>query len=216
MMSLTNLKMKSFIALIMMSAIFSTSAAPNRQRRRLVLDFQNQIFRQHSQIKLKQEIKRQYPNFNFQKFDLVRAVLVAKSKRGYGQAYLKVGPFESRTETIDGNRYDFHSNNNYQRTIFTAPRPNDRGVWQIHMQGKIKVKRIVIVAKKKFQQRRQRYVTRQCQFMLQTRRGRNIRMFSAQAQGPAHTGVQAQACHKARRKCVSFKREFPFAQCSRL
>lgn len=214
MMSLKNLKMKSCIGLLMFAAAFSSSAAPAAQNRRLVLNFGNQIFRQQTQIKLKQEVKRQYPNFNFQKFDLVRAVLVAKSKKGYGQAYLKVGAYESRIETIDGNRFDFPSNANYQRTIFTAPQPNNRGVWQLFMKGHIKVKRIVLIAKRKHQQRRQ--VQRQCQFVLETVWGKDIRKFSAQAQGLFGSGVKAKACQKARRKCASFQREIPLTQCTKL
>jgi len=213
-MSFKNLKKKSCVGLMMFVAAFSNSAAPARQNRRLILDFGNQVFRQQTQIKLKQEVKKQHPNFNFQKFDLVRAVLVAKSKRGYGQAFLKVGSFESRMETIDGNRFDFRSNANYQRTIFAAPQPNDRGVWQLFMKGHIKVKRIVLVAKRKHPQRRQ--VQRQCRFVLETIWGKDIRKFSAQAQGFFGTGVQAKACHKARRKCTSFQKDIPLTRCTKL
>ncbi|MAX65890.1 MAG: hypothetical protein QF441_08425 [Bacteriovoracaceae bacterium] len=51
-----------------------------------------------------------------------------------------------------------------------------------------------------------RIVLRSCQANLRGPRGRLMRSFWANAQGPIRTGVKARACQKARRKCMDFKR----------
>ncbi len=203
--------MKTFMTLMMIVAALSIQARPGQQnRQRLTIDFHGQVFQGQSTIFLKKEIQKMHPRINFQKWDLKRVVLHAKSARGFGEAYLKVGRNESRIETIDGNRFDFRGPGNYHRVVFPAP-GQDQGKWQIHMQGRIKVDRVVVVAQKKAPRRPQ--VTRTCSVQFETIWGKNIKKFTAQETGPQGTGVQSKACTKAMRKCQKLQNEIPLTKC---
>ena len=204
--------MKSLIAAI---TIFTslTAFAQGGQKRRFEIPMHGKKFQGQSTIFLKQELKRQFPRLKIDRWDLKRVILVAKSKRGNGQAYLQVGRFDSRSEFIDGNRFDFQERGSFHRIPFEAPR-RDQGKWQIHMQGKIKVKKVVVVAKKN--QPRNPQVTKQCGYVLETIWGKDIKKFHAQASGPRGSGVQANACQKAKRKCLAFQNELPLTQCQKL
>ena len=75
--------------------------------RRFELDLnQHRVFRGENTIGLKRMLRDQY-GINSKRFDLRKVVLVAKSARGRGLAYLTVGDASSFEESIDGNRYDF-------------------------------------------------------------------------------------------------------------
>lgn len=197
-------------ALVMMMALTAQARPGRGENQRLEIDFGGQLFRGESTIFLKQEIQRKHPRINFNKWDLKRVVLVAKSARGFGEAYLQTGREQSRVETVDGNRSDFQSRGNYHRIPFPAP-GQDKGKWQIHMKGRIKVKKVIVVAQKK--QPRRPQVTRSCSVVLETVWGKDIKKFHAQAQGPRGTGVAAQACSKAMRKCQRLQNEIPLTQC---
>jgi hypothetical protein len=208
--------MKSCITVLMMALALTATvnARPNQQQqKRFELDFYGQVFQQQSKIFLKQEIKKIRPNFNPSKWDLKRVVLVAKSAAGFGQAYLQTGRDQSRVETVDGNRPDFRSNGNYHRVVFPAP-GQDQGNWQIHMQGRIKVKKVNLILVKK--QPRRPNVTRKCSYVLETVWGKDIRKFHAQAQGPKGSGVAAKACKKAYNKCNRLQNEIPLTKCNKL
>lgn len=204
--------MKTYLTFLMILIALGAQARPGHgQRERLTIDFHGQLFRGHSTIYLKQEIRKLHPRINFKKWDLKRVILHAKSARGYGEAYLQIGPQQSRIETIDGNGYDFRQPGNYHRVVFTSP-GNDPGKWQIHMQGRISVDKVVLVAKKKAPHRPQ--VTRQCSVQFETIWGKDIKRFTAQATGPRGTGVHAKACQKALRKCERLENEVPLTKCS--
>lgn len=203
--------MKTLITVMAIMMTLTAQARPGRDgNQRLEIDFHDQVFRGQSTIFLKQEIKRQHPRIKFDRWDLRRVVLVAKSARGFGEAYLQVGRRQSRIETVDGNRFDFQDRRNYHRIPFPAP-GQDRGNWQIHMNGRIKVNKVIVVAQRK--QPRRPQVTRKCSAVLETVWGKDIKKFHAEAQGPRGTGVQAQACQKAMRKCQALQSEVPLTQC---
>lgn len=203
--------MKTILAVLALMISLSAQARPgNNGQQRLEIDLGDQIFQNQSVIRLKQEIKKRHPRINFNNWDLKRVVLVAKSARGFGEASLKVGRRGSRIETVDGNRFDFRRRGHYHRVAFFAP-GSDRGKWQIHMQGRIKVKKVIVVAQRK-RSRRPR-VTRQCSAVLETFWGKDIEKFSAKAQGPRGSGVKAKACQKAMRRCQVFQNKLPITQC---
>lgn len=180
------------------------------QQQRLTLDFYGELFTQESTLFLKQEILRKHPRINFQNWDLKRVVLHAKSARGYGEAQLQIGRQDSRIETVDGNSYDFRQPGNYHKVVFTSP-GSDQGKWQLHMKGRIKVDKVVIIAQKKAPRRP--IVTRQCSVQFETIWGKDIKRFHAEATGPQGTGVAAQACEKALHKCEKLENEIPLTRC---
>ena len=186
----------------------SISAAP--QKKNIVLEFDHQQFKKQSVIKLKQEVKKVHPKLDLTKWNLKKAVLRAKSKQGKAEAYLKIGAFVSAVEAIDGNRFDFHSNRAYHPVTFQTFSDNDKGAWQIHTKGSIKVKQVKLILQKKVQD-----VTRKCSFQFETVWGKNIKRFTASATGPKGSGVQKQACQKAKNKCNHFKKEIPLTMCTK-
>jgi hypothetical protein len=114
--------MKTFITLLAVMMTLTAQARPGRgQNQRLEIDFGGQLFTGQSTIFLKREIQRKHSRINFNKWDLKRVVLVAKSARGFGEAYLQTGRQQSRIETVDGNRFDFQNRGNYHRIPFRAP-----------------------------------------------------------------------------------------------
>jgi hypothetical protein len=204
--------MKTFITLLTVVASLST-LAQRGQNRRFELPMSGKQFKGQNTIFLKQELKKQFPRLNVAKWDLKRVVLVAKSKKGQGKAYLQVGRFDSRVEFIDGNRHDFQDRGYFHRIPFEAPR-KDKGNWQIHLKGNVKVKKVVVVAQKNQPKRPQ--VTKQCGYVLETVWGKDIKKFYAKASGPKGSGVQASACQKAKKKCKAFQGEIPLTSCQKL
>lgn len=121
--------------------------------KRIQLNF-NSHYQGQSTIKLKQELKFQYPALNIQDLDLVSAQIIAKSKQGYGEATLLVGQAESYPTRIAGNPYDFQNPSHYtfdNKTIFN-PSYDSNGIWQIELRGNILVKGIVLTVKEKYTQ----------------------------------------------------------------
>lgn len=120
---------------------------------RYVLDFNDWHLQGQSTIALKQELQRRYGNLPFQRMDLQRVVLLAKSAYGGARATLVVGPQQSNPQIIPGNPRDFQNpaNYTYTRLRFNPPSGNDRGIWQLHINGNVKVRRVVVVAQMGYQ-----------------------------------------------------------------
>lgn len=148
-------------ALLLTLPVLSMQRNPNRghghhhQRmapKKYVLKFFGEQFKQQSTIKLKQELKQQYPAIQLQGSQVEQVKLVAKSKQGQGKATLQIGSFDSFQEIIGGYPQEFHdeAGYTYDKINFNLPRrTSKKGVWQIHLQGNIKVKRVVIFLKSK-------------------------------------------------------------------
>lgn len=126
------------------SVIVATTAA--EARRDLDINFNDQIFHNNGTIFLKQEINRQYPGVRLERADLVNVRLVAKSRMGQGTAALRVGPQTSRPVVVRGRPQDFNSSqpNTFDRIDFRNPSRNSAGVWQMELNGNIKVRRVVV------------------------------------------------------------------------
>ena len=122
------------------------------QMRKFVLRFNpNQVLRGEQKIFLKRELKRQH-GINSQNLKLKRVKLVAKTKHGNGTASLMVGGFNSYPVQVQGNPYDFHTNEHFTFDKVQIQNQNKRGqgAWQIHLRGKFKVKKVVLFIKAKF------------------------------------------------------------------
>lgn len=113
----------------------------------------NQQFRGQNVLKLKQLLKQQ--GVMPKNMQLVAVKLIAKSKQGRGKATLVVGQEQSYAQTIYGNPYDFHDDSQYtyEKMNLTNPSYDSQGKWQIKLQGNIKVKRVVLIVKKKMNNR---------------------------------------------------------------
>ncbi len=141
--------MKSMVVLL--SLLMSVGALAQRgmgDRERLVLEM-NDHLKGFNILKLKQELKYQYPGISPRNLELNAVKLVAKSKGGKGKATLIVGQNASRTQTIGGHPADFHHPSAYTFSKLRLQNPSydSKGKWQIELQGNIKIKRVVLIVK---------------------------------------------------------------------
>lgn len=134
----------------------------------------NQHLRGQNTLKLKQMLKMQQGHINLQNMKLVAVKLVAKSKKGKGQATLIVGQNSSYSENIGGSPQDFHYPEHYtfDKIKFSNPSQSTQGKIQIKLQGNIKVKKVVLIVKKK--QQRNRIQTIRIPMYDQHLRGQNV------------------------------------------
>ncbi len=121
-----------------------------QQNQRIQLHL-GQHYRGQNVIKLKQELRYQQPGMDIRNLELVAVRVVAKSKKGRGQATLLVGQSASYPETIGGNPLEFHVNAGYtfDKMRINNPGYDSLGKWQIELRGNIKVKKVVLIVKKK-------------------------------------------------------------------
>jgi hypothetical protein len=135
------LKIITLFAMLLSSAAFG---------QRIVLNMDDEHFTGRSVIHLKQEIRDHLgirPG-QLDDLELEEVTLIAKSRQGNGEGRLRIGQDETRWMDIDDGRGNFNDDDldSYDRIDFENPNSNNnsRGVWQIHLQGNIKVKRIVL------------------------------------------------------------------------
>lgn len=103
------------------------------------------LFTQDSAIFLKRELKDL--GYNLKNKKLRKVVLVAKSKRGHGQAELQIGQKMKPMKNIDSAQggFGFQSDRprSYNRIKWRA-QGQTKGAWRIHMRGRIKVKAVIV------------------------------------------------------------------------
>lgn len=118
-----------------------------RVRLELVLRDQEFISAQgQDTVPLKALINRQHGRIDLQNYDLKRVAVFAKSRAGQGQISLVTGQDISQAQRIAGNPRDYRVDGQYySRYVFTSPGLEARGVWQLKLQGNIKIDRIVVV-----------------------------------------------------------------------
>lgn len=138
--------MKSKLLLLAAATIFTCATADARQRT-LSLDYGDQQYQGNSVLHLKQDLRAAYPDIRINQSDLVRVQLVAKSRRGQGSAWLQVGNRQSQERRIGGSplRWNDRRRASFDTVAFNNPGLNSDGVWQIHLQGNIKVRQVVVV-----------------------------------------------------------------------
>lgn len=120
-----------------------------QQKRRLVIDFYGDHFRGNTVLNLTDEVAFQY-GINLKARDLKRVKLVAKSKRGRGQAKLIVNGRIAGSNRIDGYPGNFQSNASYtfyQTMLLNGHVGNSRRRSDVYLQlnGNIKVLKVIIV-----------------------------------------------------------------------
>ncbi|MEO0336424.1 MAG: hypothetical protein AAF202_08515, partial [Pseudomonadota bacterium] len=140
------------IALLSTITLAFTFNAGAQETRRFEIDMGDRVYRQDSTIALKRLIQRRHPNVNLNRWKLKRVRLVAKSRRGRGQAQLVVGNWRSFSERVDGRQVDWDWDRpaSFDRMVFhnDARRRDQDGRWQLQMRGNIKVRRVVIVGER--------------------------------------------------------------------
>lgn len=83
--------------------------------------------------------------------ELVRVVVVAKSRFGRGQMQLLVGNSISYPQTVYGQPAYYDYPGGYYRLFFDNPAgPFSEGVWQLKLQGLIRIERIVVITRNRF------------------------------------------------------------------
>lgn len=97
-------------------------------------------------IQLKLLLQQQH-NINPANFRFIGARLVAKSRQGQGTAQLVVGNWASYEQRVQGNPADYNrpGPGTFDRIDFGNDSGDDRGVWQIHLRGNIKTRKVVVV-----------------------------------------------------------------------
>lgn len=125
-----------------------------QQVQRFVLDVDQDIFMDGDVLRIKQMLNDQYPNRNFQNFDIKAVVLLAKAGRRGLDAQLVAGPnFKSRYQELPFmGRGSFREPGNFDRVRFRMPQNmGPRGRIQIHFSGagRGKIKQVVVRAVRK-------------------------------------------------------------------
>ena len=117
--------------------------------RRVRIPFGGELFAGENTLFLKRELRAM--GYNVRNAKLRKVVLVAKSRRGRGKAELMIGQNYKPVKTVGLAQagYGFQSERpaSFNRIRWNA-RGRTPGAWQIHMQGRIKVKAVIVEFKK--------------------------------------------------------------------
>ncbi len=114
---------------------------------RFALDLNGQEFnsgQREDTIALKQLIQRRYGNVDLRGLDVTRVSVMAKSRAGQAQMKLLVGQRQSPAQRIAGNQRDYMLPGRFHNYIFQSPGRDSGGVWQLKIQGNVKVDRIMV------------------------------------------------------------------------
>jgi len=124
------------------------SVVVESRSQRIRIPMGGELFTQSSTLFLKRELQALGHNVRGKK--LKKVVLVSKSKRGRGQAELMVGQSSMGSKNVAGSQGGLGFQNDrpasYNRVKWNL---NGRtpGAWQIHMNGRIKVKAVIVELK---------------------------------------------------------------------
>jgi len=141
------MKTVKLIFIVWATLLVSVFAQAN-ERIQIELD---EHFRRGGVIKLKQEIKNIYPNIRLNRMEILKVRLVAKSKHGGGFAELMVNNRPQESSGIDGSPREFRSNlpRTFHRIVLQHLGRRSTGNWQLHIDGNVKVKKVVVVISEK-------------------------------------------------------------------
>lgn len=113
----------------------------------------NQTFYGSGLIQLKAKMQQQYSRYSAKDFELEAVIVEAKSQVGRGTVALQVGNKLSYPETVAAS-FNFYSNApqtySYIKLNSPAYASSSMDVWQIKLNGNIKVKSVSLILKKKF------------------------------------------------------------------
>lgn len=119
-------------------------------RDRIVLEYHDSHLRSDrggpATLFLKKTLRDQYPWVEVEDLDLRRVVLVAKSRHGRGEAYLRVGHRMTETYPVHGRPNEFRDDRrrSFDRIQFTNPSHDSSGPWQIDLHGNFVVRQVVL------------------------------------------------------------------------
>ncbi len=135
--------------LIVMALVVPTVVFAAKER--YVIEYGDTVIRGHGRSPathlLKKALKQQYPGVDIRNLELERVILVAKTRRGFGDAALRVGKFWSESYQVAGSPWDFYDNSRYtfDRIHFSNPSHDNKGPWQIDLHGNFVVRKVVVV-----------------------------------------------------------------------
>jgi len=124
-------------------------------KEKYVLDFGDQFMNgtrgDSATLYLKKALRNQYPGIDVTDFRLLKVVLLAKTKKGRGVAQLRVGPEVSEFYRVAGRPRGFRHNNrdSFDRISIENPYNNSRGPWQLNLQGKFKVRKVILIVEER-------------------------------------------------------------------
>jgi len=133
-------------------ALSSTLALADEPAERFVLDLNGREYNSQQgedTIPLKAMIRQKYGDQDLEDADLVRVAVVAKSQFGRAQLSLLVGTDLSRPEIIQGSPQEYARPGGFARYLFASPGRESAGVWQLKLQGNVKIERIAVVVRDK-------------------------------------------------------------------
>lgn len=108
------------------------------------LNYYGNEFNGSNILYLKQKLASQY-GINANSLKLQSVILVAKSFLGQGKAQLKVKNSLGAKKKVKGNPIKYISGGNFKQVYLPSPAPfANGGAWQIGLQGKIKVKKVIL------------------------------------------------------------------------
>lgn len=192
---------KQLLALTLIAAtISSTAFAAGKERITVNIPMdKDQVHRQETVIKLKQKIKNLRPNLDLTKADLVKVDLKAKSKAGNGLVHVKEGRFFSRQKTIDMSpkHQGFHKPGGFSEITLRTPREMEGVRWHAVLNGRIKVKNIVVTMDIPARKKKKA----ECTVKLKNLIGKSWGSFTAEAKGQTKKQAKAKACKKAKQQC---------------
>lgn len=118
--------------------------------KRFAIDLNGQEFnsgQREDTIALKALILRKFGNVDLRGLDLTRVTVMAKSQAGRAQMSLLVGNHIGQPQQIQGNPRDYFLPGRFSTYVFGSPGRDSAGVWQLKIQGNVKVDRILVEAR---------------------------------------------------------------------
>lgn len=125
-------------------------AAPGQPIERFVLDLNGREFNSaqgETTVALKALIQQRYGNQDLEREDLVHVAVMAKSQMGRAQMSLLVGRDLGRPVQVAGNPFQYARPGGFQQYVLQHPGREQAGVWQLKLNGNIKIDRIVVVVR---------------------------------------------------------------------
>lgn len=141
-----------FLSLLATLAVLITAPLTcAAQRHRLVIPFDNYRIQgdwgEPATLFLKRELRQRYPKIVVRDLDLRKVVLVARSRHGRGVARLRVGEHVTSPRRVarGGHRHNTSWKSDLYRVRFRNPSLDSRGAWQILLDGRFVINKVVMV-----------------------------------------------------------------------
>lgn len=136
--------MKFILSGVLLSGLAFVSTAQAQRVETLTVDMNHQVYRGQNQVlRIKQELNRAYPRLNLNNANLQRVVVYAKSRAGRGTVELQIDGMPMDRKTVpDSPNFQNNLPRSYHAIALNAIGREDRGTWQLILDGNIKVQKI--------------------------------------------------------------------------